>query len=214
MKKYLIAVSILALATCATADAAQTQIFGNDTFVSVLGGWNSHPDLSLGAAGPTGVNDGYNVGARIGTALPISVPGFTVDADYFFNRSGYSVYNARLNSSSVMGDLVYHLPLDWPVSLYGGAGLGAVNDNLSGSVHGSSMVFGWQALGGVEYPLAPGTALFAEYRYQNAHDANVGALFQGRQHQQQPFLRHQIPPLTPSQTPRFTPGRLLPILGV
>ena len=52
--------------------------------------------------------------------------------------------------------------------------LGAVHDDLNGTLHGSSTVFGWQALGGLEYAMAPKTSLFAEYRYQNAHDANIG----------------------------------------
>ena len=34
----------------------------------------------------------------------------------------------------------------------------------------------WQALGGLEYPVSQDMTLFTEYRYQNAHDANIGAL--------------------------------------
>ncbi len=75
-----------------------------------------------------------------------------------------------------MGDLIYHLPTDLPLNFYGGGGVGIVNDNLSGSLHGGSAVMGWQAIGGAEFPLNPSTSLFAEYRYQNAHDANIGAV--------------------------------------
>jgi opacity protein-like surface antigen len=167
MKKYLTAMAVLLL----TAGAAQADMF-DDPFVSVLGGWTTHPHLTLGAASPS-VSDSYNVGARIGADIPI--PGFTVDADYFYNRGGYAS-GGSLNSQSVMGDLIYHLPLDFPLHLYGGAGLGMVNDSLGGTLQGSSTVLGWQALGGAEFPMSPTTSLFAEYRYQNAHDANAGAI--------------------------------------
>jgi len=170
MKNCLTALAVLLL----TAGAAQAQIF-DDSFVSVLGGWSSHPALRLGANQP-GVSDSYNVGARIGTG--IGVPDFTVDADYFYNRGGFAG-GGGLNSQSVMGDLIYHVPVDFipmPFHLYGGGGIGVVNDSLSGTLHGSSSVLGWQAIGGVEFPMGPATTLFAEYRYQNAHDANAGVI--------------------------------------
>ena len=75
-----------------------------------------------------------------------------------------------------MGDVIYHLPFDFPLHLYGGAGIGVINDSLGGTLAGSSTVLGWQALGGAEFALSPQTSLFAEYRYQNAHDANIGGI--------------------------------------
>jgi len=170
MKKYLTTMAVL----LATAGAAHADIF-NDSFVSILGGFSSHPNLTLGATQPS-VGDGYNVGARVGTALNM-LPDFTVDADYFYNRGDYAG-GGRLNSQSFMGDLIYHVPLDFPLHLYGGAGLGVVNDSLGGSLKGSSSVLGFQVIGGAEFPMNDNTALFAEYRYQNAHDANAGS-FQG-----------------------------------
>ncbi len=170
MKKILIAVSTLLISAPVTISAAQA----DNSYVSVLGGWSSHPDLAVGAARvPT--NDEYNVGARIGTWLPM-VPGFTADLDVFHNRADYAGTGAHLNSTSVMGDLIYHLPTGLPLDLYGGAGVGMVNDNLGGSLHGGSIVMGWQALGGAEWALNSQTSLFAEYRYQNAHNANIGAV--------------------------------------
>jgi len=176
MKKYLIAVS--ASAILLSAGAAQAQMFDNmfdDSYVSVLGGWASHPGLSLGANPHANVNDGYNVGVRVGTWLA-AVPNVTFDVDYFYNRGDYAGIGAHLNSSSLMGDLLYHVHTDSPLGFYGGGGLGMVNDDLSGNLHGSSIVMGWQALGGAEFALSPQTSLFAEYRYQNAHDANIAAI--------------------------------------
>jgi opacity protein-like surface antigen len=169
MNKYLIAAAALLV----SGIAASAQTTDSRVNLSILGGWSSHPGLTLGAARPDG-GDGFNAGARLsydlGGMLPMS--GFSVDADYFYNRADYTPGSAaRLDSHSFMADLTYHAPINDSWSLYGGAGLGAVKYDLRNA--GSSTVFGWQALGGVEHQFTPTTALFAEYRYQNAHDANI-----------------------------------------
>lgn len=144
----------------------------NAPYVSVLGGWSSHPALSLGGVN-IGVDDGYNIGARLGTYLQ-RFPGFSLEADYFHNSGNYSGINVDHASDSYMGNLIYHLPMqNSTVGLYGGAGIGAVTTSLDGNLHGSSTVLGWQLLGGAEYHLNHSTSLFAEYRYQKAHDANI-----------------------------------------
>ena len=172
MNKYLMAAAALLI----SGAAASAQTTDGRLNFSVLGGWASHPGLTLGASRPDG-GDGFNAGARVsydmGGMLPMS--GFSVDADYFYNRADYASGSpGRLDSSSFMANLTYHAPLNETWNVYGGAGLGAVNDSLGGSLKGSSTVFGWQALGGLEYQYSPGMAMFAEYRYQNAHDANIG----------------------------------------
>ena len=174
MKKYLVAAAALLLGTA----AASAQTTDSRINLSVLGGWASHPGLTLGAARPDG-GDGFNAGARLsydmGGMLPMS--GFSVDADYFFNRADYNPGSlAHLDSSSFMGDLTYHAPINANWNLYGGGGVGAVRDDLGGPAGGVSTVFGWQGLGGVEYQYSPTMAMFAEYRYQNAHDANIGGV--------------------------------------
>ncbi|MBW8708711.1 MAG: outer membrane beta-barrel protein [Alphaproteobacteria bacterium] len=126
------------------------------------------------------MDTGFNAGARIGTTLEAwNLPDFSVEADGLFSQSTYAgTTNARLQSSSYMGNLIYHLPTNSPFGFYGGAGLGAVNTNIDNGVgnHGGSTVLGWQALGGVEYRASEWASLFAEYRYQNAHDVNAGGL--------------------------------------
>jgi len=160
------------LATCA-ANA--------DTYVSVLGGPTFAPGLRVGNT-KNDMDTGFNVGARIGTTLDKwNLPNFSVEADGLFNQSTYSGFNnARLQSSSYMGNLIYHMPMDGPFQVYGGAGLGAVNTNIDNGLgnHGGSTVLGWQALGGVEYRASEWASLFAEYRYQNAHNVNAGGLTQ------------------------------------
>jgi opacity protein-like surface antigen len=171
MKKFLIASAAAAL-LCG-AGAANADIL-NAPYVSVLGGWTSQPALALGA-GRYGVDDGFNVGARAGTWLE-SLPGFTLDVDYFHNEADYIGTNVSHGSNSYMADLMYHLPTDSPWGVYGGAGLGAISTNLSGGESGSSTVLGWQLIGGAEYKLNDMTSMFAEYRYQNAHDVNVDTI--------------------------------------
>jgi opacity protein-like surface antigen len=171
MKLHLTAAAALLI----FATAAEAQPVTGPYSFSVLGGWTSHPGLTLGTARPN-LDEGFNVGARVGTDLGAMLPGLGLDADYFYNQSNYqgSASGAKLGSSSYMADITYHVPLAGAWSGYGGAGLGGVTDNLSGNLHGASTVFGWQALGGVEYQFTPSMGMFAEYRYQNAHDANIG----------------------------------------
>lgn len=149
-----------------------------DSYVSVLGGPTFAPGLNINGT-KFGMDTGFNVGARIGTSLDRwNLPNFSVEADGLFNQSTYAggVNDARLQSSSYMGNLIYHLPTESAFSLYGGAGLGAVNTNIDNGLgaHGGSTVLGWQALGGVEYRASEQASLFAEYRYQNAHNVNAG----------------------------------------
>lgn len=171
MKNCVIASAVAALILgCGAANADVL----NAPYVSLLGGWSSHPALAFGA-GHNGVDDGYNVGARAGTWLN-GLPGITADVDYFHNEADVTGTGARFVSNSYMGDLTYHLPVNDAFSLYGGGGIGAITTSLNGTAHGGSTVLGWQALGGAEYRLNDMTAMFAEYRYQNAHNANLDTI--------------------------------------
>jgi opacity protein-like surface antigen len=160
--------------------AAQAQIL-DDSYVSILGGPTFAPDLNVNGV-KSKMDTGYNVGARYGHYLTDwGLPNVSAEADFLFSQSDYShTNNARLQSSSYMGNLIYHLPTESAFSLYGGAGLGAVNTNIDSGVgnHGGSTVLGWQAIGGVEYRASEQASLFAEYRYQQAHDVNAGGFTQ------------------------------------
>ena len=172
MKKLLVASAAALLLGTFAANA--------DSYVSILGGPTFAPGLNVNGT-KQGMDTGFNVGARYGYYLgDWNLPNFSVEADGLFSQSKYSnAGDARLQSSSYMANLIYHLPLEnSPVSFYGGAGIGAIQrnfDNAAG-IHGGSTVLGWQALGGAEYRISEDASLFAEYRYQNAHDVNVGGL--------------------------------------
>jgi opacity protein-like surface antigen len=171
MKSYLTALAVLLL----SGAAAQAQTDNSRFFTSVLAGGTSHPRLDFGASHPE-VDNGFNAGARAGVNLNgLLGNGFSLDADYFYNQGDFkgAADGARLNSHSLMADLTYHAPVADRWGLYGGAGVGAVHTNLSGSSHGGATVLGWQALGGVDYAVNERTSLFAEYRYQNAHNVNI-----------------------------------------
>ncbi|HEY2836212.1 MAG TPA: outer membrane beta-barrel protein [Rhizomicrobium sp.] len=175
MKMFVLssAAALLLATGAAQADSTHT----DNMYASILGGASFDPALMAGGS-LHDMDTGYNIGARFGYGLDnlIGMPGFSVEADTFWNSSGYKANASHLASTSFMGNLVYHLNTGGPLMLYGGAGLGAVNDRVGGDIHASSTVLGWQALGGIEYPVSNDMSLFTEYRYQNAHDANVGAL--------------------------------------
>ncbi len=128
-----------------TVGAAQAE--PGNTYVSVLGGWSFDPHLTYGGAEPA-MNTGFNGGARVGINLDRfmpSLPGFSLEADGFYTQSHYAgIPSAKLGSASFMGDLIYHVPTGTNWGLYGGGGVGVVDNMLYGPVHGAQTVFGWQ----------------------------------------------------------------------
>ncbi len=165
---------LVAVAATLVGTAAQAEGWN----ASILGGQVWSPHLSVGGV-PQKVDQGFNAGGRLGYDLDswTGLSGLSADADLFYTQSDYSGTQARLSSLSMMGDLIYRVDLGLPVGVYGGGGVGAVRVMVdSNNVHGSSTVFAWQALGGVDYQFTPEAKLFAEYRYQNAHNANIAPL--------------------------------------
>ena len=150
----------------------------NDSYVSVLGGPTWMPSINV-AGTKHAMDTGFNAGARYGYFLD-DKDMFSVEADGLFGQSNFRGNNAgRIQSSSYMANIVYHMPLtDTPFNLYGGAGAGAVQTNFDNNLggHGGSTVLGWQAIGGVDYRLNADMGLFAEYRFQQAHNVNAGGL--------------------------------------
>ncbi len=171
MKKFVVAFAASLLLSTAAANA--------ESYVSLLGGPTWAPNLNV-AGNKRAMDTGFNFGARYGISLDgMNLPNLSLEADALFNRSHFTGTNAgRIESTSGMANLVYHAPLSGPWSLYGGAGLGAVNTNFDNNAgnHGGSIVMGWQALGGLEYRASETASLFAEYRYQNAHNVNAGGI--------------------------------------
>ncbi len=176
MKKFVVAsAAAMLLATGVAPNLAMA-----DSYVSILGGPTFAPGLNVNGT-KLNMDTGFNAGARYGYYLnDWNLPNVSLEADGLFSQSKYSnLGDARIQSSSYMGNVIYHMPFrDTPFSIYGGAGIGAIQTNFDNAagIHGGSTVLGWQALGGLEYRASEDASLFAEYRYQNAHDVNVGGL--------------------------------------
>jgi len=181
MKNLFVASAALIGASLLSIGAAQAGDFTNNAYVSVLGGPTFAPGLNVNGT-KNDMDTGFNVGARAGYYLnDWNLPNLSLEADWMLNQSDYSrSSNARLQSNSYMANLIYHLPTQSAFEIYGGAGLGAVDTNIDNGFgnHGGSTVLGWQAIGGIEYRASEQASLFAEYRYQNAHNVNAGGLTQ------------------------------------
>jgi opacity protein-like surface antigen len=164
--------SAAALAAILSATGASAQGW----YISVLGGPSWDPHVTQGASGGGFDTPGFNAGGRLGYSLDNLVPlsGFALETDIFYNQSHFGGTTSRESSLSYMGNLVYHVDTGWPIGIYGGAGAGAVRTGVdTPAFDADSTVFGWQAIGGIDYAFSPDQSLFAEYRYQNAHDANL-----------------------------------------
>ena len=171
MKKFVVAFAASLMLSTAAASA--------EPYISILSGPTWAPDLNV-AGTKRAMDTGFNAGGRVGMTLDNwNLPNLALEADFLFNRSNFDANNAgRIESSSYMANLIYRAPLSGSFTLYGGGGLGAVNTNFDNNVgnHGGSTVMGWQALGGLEYRTSEWASLFAEYRYQNAHNVNAGGI--------------------------------------
>lgn len=143
---------------------------------SFLGGPTWSPNLSFnGARVP--VDNGFNAGGRLGYDIgdDYGFPGLTLALDTFYTQSHYTGTQSRMSSLSFMGDALYHFNFgSSPFGIYAGGGVGAVRTGLDTPVRsGSSTVFGWQGIAGTDYRFNPDTSMFVEYRYLNAHNANI-----------------------------------------
>lgn len=164
--------STVAISALMSATGASAQGW----YVSLLGGATLNtPRINIGGTHDVG-HKGFNAGGRLGYSLDNWVPvsGFALEADVFYNQADLSgSAPLRRDSISYMGNLIYHVNAGW-VGVYGGAGAGAVRTELDGGAgQDASTVFGWQAIGGLDHQLTPEAKIFAEYRYQNAHAANL-----------------------------------------
>ena len=175
MKRRLLCSTIVALGV--TASSVNAQDFSlQDWSVSILGGHSFYPSLSYDG-GKADIRQGLNAGMRLEYGLDNWIPlsGFSLQGDVFYTQSDLRAQTqARFDSLSYMGNLVYHVDTGTPFGAYGGAGIGAIRTEIGDPLSDrNSTVPGWQALGGLDYQFTPEANLFVEYRYQNAHDANL-----------------------------------------
>lgn len=122
---------------------------------------------------------GYDLGLRAGYGWG----NWRAEEEFRFRNNGATTFNGAAASGSasgyaVMSNLFYDLPSLGAVTPHIGAGIGAVtvSEDLatsgfsSGVVHGTDTEFGYQAIGGLSYPLSPSLAIELDYRYLGTTD--------------------------------------------
>ena len=158
------AAAMMAIGAVTGVAAAQGYVQG-----SAGGTWTEW--LDIGGVGYK-LNTGYNIGVSAGLNLAhLLGSSWDLRGDIMYSQNQYDCCRAHLGGTSMMANLIYHVDLGSRLKPYVGAGLGAVAVNF-GSVetgpHETRTQFGYQALAGVEYPLAGRLSMFGEYRYVDA----------------------------------------------
>lgn len=121
---------------------------------------------------------GWALGATIGLETPVD--GLSVEVDLLHTVAQYDPnqyiepYEDYLNSTSVMGNVVYTVDLNETLSLYGGVGAGFVLldyvDAEDSSYNDSGSGLGYQMFAGVEAAVAENVSLTLEARYQSTFE--------------------------------------------
>ena len=174
-----VAGACLALAAAITVPAARAQMvyyFGGEA------GWSHLNDQSDRAAGFPSLrkrfDDGFAAGARAG----VEWGPWRFEEEYVYhsndlNRASVGSINVpgisgSRQSHAIMTNALYDFNLGWPVIPHIGAGIGAVDVIDQASVPGLGKIqndndwqFGYQAIGGVRWPVSPNLAVDVDYRY-------------------------------------------------
>lgn len=137
-----------------------------DTYVSAFGGAN-WDDVSSGLDSNTGSLIGAAVGAHVK-----AVPGLRTEVELAFRQNDVTFYyiNAKHNTTSLMGNLVYDVPVDMgPVHPYALVGVGyasteGVIENLSIATLKADGV-AYQLGAGLNTQIAEGVTAGIGYRY-------------------------------------------------
>jgi OmpA-OmpF porin, OOP family len=184
--KLLLAASTLALA-CAGHAAAQP---ANGWYMGLEGGgnWVSENDTtfstSLPTSGPAPIefDTGWTGIATAGYAFPGN---WRVEAEAGYRHNDVDTINGiangaggELNTTSLMGNVLYDIPLTERMTVSLGAGAGAVHTEFDDGVidQDEDTAFAYQGIAGVSYALSPRTDLTMNYRYLRSDALE----FQGR----------------------------------
>lgn len=162
MKKLAIALAVSAIALSATPASAAKWMGQNfdQPYFSVKGGVNSVQD-------DNGYNfdTGYNVNAAIGYSAATNV---RAELEVGFSAADADG-DAEVNTATIMANGYYDFTcLNWMVTPYLGAGIGAAHQRLDGSNNGWE--FAYQGMAGASYSFSPTLAVTAEYRYTGTTD--------------------------------------------
>src|SRR5712691_4916577 len=149
------------------------------------GGWTSLasefakariPVIGIRADG-LGFHDGFNAGARLGFGwepwrIEEEFRYQTNGAQWLVNGPFRSGARGDYTAAALMSNLIYDFRPAWFVSPHIGAGIGAVqldstltSGTLGRVITGSDWVLGYQAIGGVSYPINPTMTVEFDYRF-------------------------------------------------
>jgi opacity protein-like surface antigen len=179
--RKLAAIMAAVAAGCATPAAAQTfapagsrdgWYIGGEAGWTHLGTEESHLPTAEDAEA---WSDGFAVGARAGYRFGP----FRIEEEFRFassnlERIGLHPSQGSRDAYAFMTNGIYDFSIGLPVSPHIGVGIGAVDLHDGAHVpvlgiasfdNSSSVVFGYQAIAGISYPIAPNVSADLDYRY-------------------------------------------------
>lgn len=172
-------IALAAAMALALGGTAKADLFD---YAELMGGLTMAPELATsGFDGDieTGLNVGGSLGWNLAPELSLEVEGFYTSS----NMAGPLITGAHLETFSFMTNLLWSFDCGGKWRPYIGAGLGGAqvtvtdgNFNFLGTTAftgDSDIVFAYQGFGGVSIPFDDSLAIFIEYRYQAADDADL-----------------------------------------
>jgi len=189
MRITLVAGACLALAVVMSSSTARAQVF----YLGGEGGWNVLENQTDRAPGFAPVRKRFDSGFAAGARAGYEWGPWRFEEEYTYRSNDLSGFRigavpavgARGNrqSHAFMTNALYdfNIPsLAWPVTPHLGAGIGAVNvidrarsTNFGQVSRGEDWEFGYQAIAGVRYAVAPNIALDLDYRYLATTDLSL-----------------------------------------
>lgn len=169
MNRFFLTSFILAL-SASTANAG-------GAYVSAYGGANWD---SVAKSNFVSENNGSVIGMTIGKDVP-AVKGLRVELDLSDRNNDVDLFGGKITAqhetTALMGNAVYDIPVDWAVKPYVLGGVGYARskgtfENVSLlSVESSGVA--WQLGAGVNYQIAEGAKVGIGYRYMQSPDINI-----------------------------------------
>src|SRR5216684_5996221 len=189
MRVIMAAGACLVMAAAMSATAAQAQTF----YLGGEGGWNVLENQTDRAPGFAPVRKRFDSGFAAGARAGYEWGPWRFEEEYTYRSndlSGFRIGAAPAvgargsrQSHALMTNVLYdfNIPgLAWPVTPHIGAGIGAVDvidrarsTNFGTVSHGEDWEFGYQAIAGVRYAVAPNIALDLDYRYLATTDLSL-----------------------------------------
>jgi len=178
---------VMAAAMSATAAQAQTFYLGGE------GGWNVLENQTDRAPGFAPVRKRFDSGFAAGARAGYEWGPWRFEEEYAYRSNDLSRFRigavpavgvrGNRQSHAIMTNVLYDFNFPnfaWPVTPHVGAGIGAVNvidrarsTNFGQVSRGEDWEFGYQAIAGVRYEVAPNIALDLDYRYLATTDLSL-----------------------------------------